>query len=246
MSDIKKFNNTKWDVSEWSEEMKSAWQMKMLDLEFAWIGFESLPKVRNLDEPYYFVHDSGITYTQIRETFDGHPHTTFTWEDAFPEKKTKPSIFDNPKWVTCCDDSLGQVTLGKDYKVVSVNNDNYTIIMDTGIKVSLHKDRFHKVTYEDLLPEKVTSEEQEEGFEGLVVDYSVLNDCTYVAKSKFSEEQLNFMQKELPTYSDTTFNGNNFTPFAVFCGNTFVNIVLPHLREKELSFNNIFKHKSEI
>lgn len=230
---VSKLDNTKWDVSNWTVEMKIDWQKEMFNLGYTWKN-HTLCEVIHLGAYYYFVGEDGeITYYMGRY-FEEAPHTPLTWEDVFSEKKTNPSIFDNPKWVTCCNDSLGRVTLGKDYKVVNVNNNNYTIIMDTGVEGSLHKDRFYKVTYEDLLPEKVATEDKEESFEDLVIDYCVLNYRNYIVKSKFSEEQLRFMQKVLPPYSYMTVS------------DTFEIARLPFHEANELSFNDIFKHKSEV
>ena len=233
---VSKLNNTKWDVSNWTVEMKINWQKEMFNLGYTWANCQ-FPEVINLEAICYFVYNKEITHGNMRETFDEHTHTPLTREDVFSEKKTKPSIFDKPRWVTCCDDSLGQVTLGKDYKVVNVNNDNYTIIMDTGVEGSLHKDRFYRVTYEDLLPEKDTSESKEEGFEDLVISPDALEKGGYIVKSKFSEEQLRFVQKVMDIPCNLIFDDKIHAFF-----------LHGHIsyKFKELSFNDIFKHKSEI
>ena len=161
---------------------------------------------------------------------------------------TKPSIFDNPKWVTCCNDSLGQVTLDKDYKVINVINDNYTIIMDTGIEGSLHKDRFYKVTYEDLLPEKDVSEDKDEGFDNLVyIEPKYISSNTYyvIEKSDVSSDQWKFLLNNLPTEKDC--NGDksllNLDPTT---RKWFDEGTKSELQDIYISFNDIFKHKSEI
>lgn len=168
-----------------------------------------------------------------------HSENEITFNDFFwgEEEITRGLIFDNPKWVTAINTDLeAGLVEGKDYKVYKVEEDRYWVYNDVQSPhpVWYYKGRFHKVTYEDLLPEKDTPEDKEGSFEDLVIDYCVLNYRNYIVRSKFSEEQLRFMQKVLPPYSYMTVS------------DTFEIAILPFHEANELSFNDIFKHKSEV
>ena len=246
MSDIKKFNNTKWDVSEWSEEMKVTWQMKMFNLGYTWASFQ-FPEVINLGALYYFVYNREITHVQMGVTFDEHLHTPLTWEDAFPEKKTKPSIFDNPKWVTATDTDL-EVGLveGKDYKVYKVEEDKFWVYndMQSSEPVWYYRDRFHKVAYEDLLPTK----DIEGSFDNLVyVEPEYISGLTYytIEKSKMSYDQWKFLLSRLPLKEDCKGDEPflNLSP----SGKRWFDVgTKSESMDIYIGFNDIFKHKSEI
>ena len=183
-------------------------------------------------------------------------------EDTIKVKFIKPLIFDNPKYVTACRDiilSKGiEIVAEKDYKVKSVNTKGFVIINELGDVKSVntkgfviinelgdsvfyHEDFFHKVTYEDLLPEKDTSESKEEGFENLVISPDALEKGGYIVKSKFSEEQLLFVQKVMDIPCNLIFDDK----IHAFFLHGYIRLV-DYYKFKELSFNDIFKHKSEI
>ncbi len=162
------------------------------------------------------------------------------WVTLKVSPETKPSIFDNPKWVTAINTDL-EVGLveGKDYKVYKVEEDRFWVYNDVQSKAPVwyYKDRFHKVMPEDLLPEKDTSESEEEGFENLVINLDAFVGGSYIVESKFSEEQLNFMQKVLPL---------NNLPYLILHVNNFLPAAYGFWGYREISFNDVFKHKSEV
>lgn len=237
---VSKLSNTKWDVSNWPVKMKVAWQKKMFNQGYTW---KNCPRceVIHLGSYYYFVgKDKEITHSYNKCYFEDAPHTPLTWGDAFPEKKMKPSIFENPKWVTAVDTDL-EVGLveGKDYKVYKVEEDKFWVYngMHSPEPIWYRKDRFHKVTYEDLLPEKETSEESEEGFEDLVINLDALSKGSYIVKPKFSEEQLSFMQQVFP---------ENRPAYTILHENNLLPTTWGFWGYSEIYFNDTFKHKSEI
>ena len=101
--------------------------------------------------------------SKLNNTKDGFSNWTVDMKIDW-QKKTKPSIFDNPKWVTAVstDLEIGLVE-GKDYKVYS-EKELYEVVNDFGHTSAYPKDRFYKVTYEDVLPEKVATEDKERIF----------------------------------------------------------------------------------
>lgn len=162
----------------------------------------------------------------------------FYWgEDEI--KPVKESVFNNPKWVTCCNDSLGQVTIGKDYKVVNVNDDNYTIIMDSGIEGSLHKDRFHKVTLQDLLPNKCKDDEA--SFDNLV--YVEPKEDVSILYNTLSSEQLSFLLNNLTFNTIYGHNESDATHLSYDSDDRvwFTEISKPDLKDKVITFNHIFQ-----
>ena len=246
MSDIEKFNNTKWDVSEWSEEMKTQWQKKMMDLGFTWKGYGR--RVIHLESVAYFI-DTDITCQIYAESvhFDLSNLKELKWGDAFPEKKTKPSIFDNPEWVTAIDTNL-EVGLveGKDYKVYKVEEDKFWVYndMQSSEPVWYYRDRFHKVAYEDLLPTK----DIEGSFDNLVyVEPEYISGLTYytIEKSKMSYDQWKFLLSRLPLKEDCKGDEPflNLSP----SGKRWFDVgTKSESMDIYIGFNDIFKHKSEI
>lgn len=205
--------DTKWDVSDWSEEQKVWWQTACFDLGISWsVGYEELT-ILHLDRDYYVVSEwsSGqeITWCADLEYFQGHHGEDKQFSDMFPNHEAqKPinvigSVFNNPRWVTVktsYTDSMGstKLTKDKDYKVQKVKTysevDFYEIINDIGEVVPYNSNMFHKVTKQDVLPsqKEECSDEDERGFEGLVY----VNPKAYtpnIAKHCLSEDQLNFI-----------------------------------------------------
>lgn len=76
------FYNTKWDQSEWSEEMKTKWQEKCFELGFAWHFYS---KSLHLNKYYFLSSANNITYAGNHETYATHSHKPMTWGDMFPE-----------------------------------------------------------------------------------------------------------------------------------------------------------------
>ncbi len=99
----------------------------------------------------------------------------------------------------------------------------------------------------ELILEKQGVESDEESFDNLVVNEEIFQNGYYIEKSKFSKEQLEFMQKVLPTYSETTFLVTS-EPFdyAYISKGEFSGTTVYALNGKELSFNDIFVHKSQL
>lgn len=187
--------------------------------------------------PYYkFKFWKGLNECGFGSTYNNNKNISITFNDFYREDEEFPqeSIFDKPRWVTCCNDSLGQVTLGKDYKVVNVNNDNYTIIMDKGIEGSLHKNRFHKVTPQDLLPKEV-----EDSFDNLVFTQPLVFGASVPLKN-LSDEQLMF----IVDYFDLEQPLNHKTHFTCLSttGERYFSSPVDGCRPcYNLSFNDIFK-----
>ena len=128
--------------------------------------------------------------------------------------------------------------------------DNYKILDDNGIKCSLNKERFYKVTPEDLLPPKKKSVEHiDEGFDGLVyvAPYIRLGKEGYVVidTCKLSKDQQEFIKNNLEFYSEDALIGISIE------SDTFLNYCLAdqmgwfmNTRDDtdiEISFNDIFK-----
>ena len=187
----------------------------------------------------YEVNDLGYGVTIV---VDDNGNTRMSPSHFFTKQEEKQNIFTHPKWVTVKDDSLGRITKDKDYKVLEYFLDNYKILDDNGIECSLNKERFYKVTTEDLLPPKKKSVEHiDEGFDGLVVNKEALQEGSYIIKCNLTEDQRTYMQKVLPCYSERTFNAtswyNVIIDEGVFCSCDYHDEGMKY----EISFNDIFK-----
>lgn len=80
------FYDTKWDQSEWTEEMKIKWQEKCFELGFEWASYRC--KVIRLNREYFFLYSNKyITYEGNYERYKTHPHKPMTWGDMFPEEQ---------------------------------------------------------------------------------------------------------------------------------------------------------------
>ena len=162
-------------------------------------------------------------------------------------KSHKPSIFDNPKWVTAVDTDL-EVSLveGKDYKVYKVEEDKFWVYNDvqSSAPVWYYKDRFHKVTHEDLLPTK----DIEVPFDNLVyVEPEYISSLTYytIEKSKMSHDQWKFSLSRLPLKGDCK-GDEPFLSLSPSGKRWFDVDTKSESIDIYIGFNDIFKHKSEI
>lgn len=48
--------NTKWDASQWTQDMKIKWQEKMFEFGFSWYGDPSGFKVESLQKECYYIY----------------------------------------------------------------------------------------------------------------------------------------------------------------------------------------------
>ena len=78
-----KFEETKWDVRNWTKDMKIQFQVECFKLGYGWI-FTHL--VQNTHADFYFLEsDSCITYEAgDLNYFNNYPYKERTWEDMFP------------------------------------------------------------------------------------------------------------------------------------------------------------------
>ncbi|ALM62054.1 hypothetical protein AXI64_gp062 [Vibrio phage qdvp001] len=233
-----KFKEGQWfDVRKLTDWQKQ-WCLENLD----WVSSCSKSQVESGLYSLVLYSTFGATIKRFGTTSKTYnqPENEITFNDFYwGEDDTEflqESIFDKPRWVTCCNDSLGQVTLGKDYKVVNVNNDNYTIIMDKGIEGSLHKDRFHKVTPQDLLPKEV-----EDSFDNLVY-IKPENDSTILYKN-LSGQQLGFLLNSLTFNTRYGHNESDATHLSYDSGEGvwFTEVANHNPKDIIISFNDIFK-----
>lgn len=75
--------NTKWDQSKWTDEMKTKWQEKCIELGFDW--FTCKDTVNFLGKPCFYLEDDRcITYSGLA-FFKDQSFEPKTWEDMFPE-----------------------------------------------------------------------------------------------------------------------------------------------------------------
>jgi len=230
----------KFKIGQWINFKKLSEDQKLWCVSnLPWVSAEGRQQILEGWYSYAIYMDIGTSGfgTTSKTDLKGSEEITFK---IFPE--TKPSIFDNPKWVTAISTDL-EVGLveGKDYKVYKVEEDRFWVYNEVQSKTPIWycKERFHKVTYEDVLPSKkaVFGEEEGEGFKDLVINLDAFVGGSYIVESKFSEEQLNFMQKVLPV---------NNPPYLILHVNNFLPAAYGFWGYKELYFNDIFKHKSEI
>lgn len=81
------YRETKWDVRNWSEDEKRAWQKHMFTKGCDW-GGKVGKSVYNLDASHYFINSEGnLGWGRDHEQshFDGCDHTQMYWGDAFPQ-----------------------------------------------------------------------------------------------------------------------------------------------------------------
>lgn len=163
-----------------------------------------------------------------------------------PLGKAPYYLKDVPKYVTfnAEEDPMGlwsTFTHNKDYKVLNIYDKGYIVENDLGTQVKITKTYFYpEPSREELLPSKVDAEE-ESSFDSLVRSDYVIQEGDYFVLNKLSEEQKEFLSKELPVY-----NGETFFWDGGFCGwyKEKFNGVGKCLEGKELSFNLLFVEKS--
>lgn len=82
--------NTKWDTSEWTEEMKIKWQEKMFEFRFTW---QHSNVVDYLEKPFYYLQSGHeMSHGRERGWFTEHQHENKLYTDVFPdEEKTGPT-----------------------------------------------------------------------------------------------------------------------------------------------------------
>ncbi|AUR86237.1 hypothetical protein NVP1084O_030 [Vibrio phage 1.084.O._10N.261.49.F5] len=183
----------------------------------------------------------------------------------------KPSVFENPTWVTAKKDiilSEGQeLTNKKDYKVENIveyredgfKNKLYLITNDLGKQVSYHPSKFDKIAPDDVLQNVFPFEGHEDpaekeptpceevgtdSFDGLVY-VQPERDC-HIRINTLTDEQKNFLSPNLTWFDKDRFDKE----FLVLCycvkdRDWFVNTNRVSLSSK-ISFNDIFVHKSQL
>lgn len=79
--------NTKWDVSEWSLEMKTRWQHKLFELEIYWFSAPALKfKYRFLDASEYYIDQGGeLQYSNSSQFYVGVGMKELFYTDIFRE-----------------------------------------------------------------------------------------------------------------------------------------------------------------
>ena len=76
------FYNTKWDVREWTEDMKIQWQNKCFELGFSWNG---KTEVFGLDANFFWMSGTNLDANDYKY-FLGESSTEKYYEDMFPEQ----------------------------------------------------------------------------------------------------------------------------------------------------------------
>lgn len=162
------------------------------------------------------------------------------------------------KWVTANtrNDTVGVLfgvlTDGKDYKVLEVYDQwedgfSYAVKTDTGAFQRLHESWFDKPA--TLKPQPTSCDEIGcDSFDDLVLCVELL-EGDYLLGKDLSFAQKGFLQSKLPIMFDTTFTANyvdwEFVNFSIIRG-TFAPTTCVNECKRLLTFNNIFKHKSEV
>lgn len=87
VSDMNKegFLNTKWDVRDWSEDGRRAWQEFMFTMGFEWCG-DVVKSACNLDAAHYFIDfdgELGFSLDHQQTFFDSLDYKQMHWDDAF-------------------------------------------------------------------------------------------------------------------------------------------------------------------
>ena len=186
-----------------------------------------------MDKDILVISDTGYQLWIHNSVFTSTPYT---------EEEEKQTIFTHPKWVTIKDDSLGSVTKDKDYKVLNYWRDNYKILDDNGLECSLNKERFYKVTPEDLLPPKKKSVEHiDEGFDDLVY-VAPEEDGVGILYDTLTKSQRNFILCYLDFNKRWGFNepDSYYIEYDLEGKQWFTEET--HYPDKVISFNDIFKH----
>ena len=174
-------------------------------------------------------------------------HSTYFTSPPYTKEEEKQTIFTYPKWVTAKETDLEVgLVADKDYVVTKVEGDRYWVenLFQSNAPVWYKKERFYKVTPEDLLPPKKKSVEHiDEGFENLIYKEPHLNDC-YIKLNLLSEEQLTFITGWEYRDKGWFFDVKNDKYF-IFCKNDkdwyFSRVKGTIL----ITFNDIFKHAEE-
>lgn len=81
-----RLDNTKFDIRDWTQEMKFLFQEEMFKLGFRWWGDDS-SRVIHLDHCYYFLSGGLITFTELgkHKYFESKEYLELTWKDLFKE-----------------------------------------------------------------------------------------------------------------------------------------------------------------
>lgn len=81
------FDNTKWDVRDWTDEMKTKFQERMFDEGYCWGRFGCNKTVSFLDAGSYFLREEVLLWMDMNASnyFLEHESTEKTYEDVFPE-----------------------------------------------------------------------------------------------------------------------------------------------------------------
>lgn len=78
-------NNTKYDVSEWTDNMKIQFQKGLFRLDIFWWGCKT-GKVAHTDKSFYYVGDGHLSYGTQLETFNEYvENIKLIWNDLFEE-----------------------------------------------------------------------------------------------------------------------------------------------------------------
>lgn len=81
------FEYTYWDVSNWTDEMKTQFQKKCFELGYKWFGHQEI--VSELDAGRYYLNKPYITWAGGQYESRSH-RTEKLWEDMFPEEEAQP------------------------------------------------------------------------------------------------------------------------------------------------------------
>lgn len=166
-----------------------------------------------------------------------------------PLGKAPYYLKDVPKYVTfnAEEDQMGlwsTFTHNKDYKVLNIYETGYVVENDLGTKVKIAKAFFYpEPSREELLPPKVDVEE-ESSFDKLVRSDYVIQEGDYFVLNKLSEEQKEFLSKELPFYGEGFFPTHYYNHCYYDHEREFVACSGFGLEGIELSFNLLFVEKS--
>ena len=169
-----------------------------------------------------------------------------------PVGKIPYYLKDTPKYVTfdasqdIMDTFLGRLEDGKDYKVVYTKHlkadEGKSYILNNGVRA--HESFFYpEPSREDILPNEGVVVEEDGGFDNLVRSDYIIQEGDYFKLNKLSEEQKEFLQKELPFYSEETFYSSGGYCY-YDCDKEFVGCYTICCTGKELSFNLLFVEKS--